>query len=30
MQEQQTDKKRDVVSSFDDNQKATVAVAKIA
>ncbi len=30
MQEQHTDTKRDVVSSFDDNQKATVAVAKIA
>lgn len=30
MQEQHTEKKRDVVSSFDDNQKATVAVARIA
>ncbi len=30
MQEQHTDKKRDVVSSFEDNQKATVDVAKIA
>lgn len=30
MQEQHTDKKRDVVSSFEDNQQATVDVAKIA
>ena len=30
MQEQGTEKKRDIVSSFEDNQQATVDVAKIA